>query len=275
MSIVTGRPFQQIINGQNLNIQIDGPAGAPWMVFSNSLASSFWQWAFLVNAFAGRFRFLRYDQRGHGGSAAPSGPFHMDDLASDFLGLLDAFEVDKAVFVGVSMGATTVLRAAARTSAPSGRCLGVVACDGVWRSAAGAASVWDERFAIVRGMGVRGLAHSTIGRWFRPEFIASRPETVTRITEMIAGTSPKGYIRCGTALQDFDFSADYPAFTVPVLYVAGAQDGDTPAIMKEMADATPNARYRVIDHCGHQPGLEQPEELFAAMDSFVRELGIG
>lgn len=272
MSIVTGRPFQQAVNGQNLNIQIDGPEGAPWMVCSNSLSSSLWQWTFLVSAFGNRFRLLRYDQRGHGGSGAPADSFHMDDLATDFLKLLDAFNVDKAVFVGVSMGATTALRSAAR--AP-GRCLGVIACDGVWRSAAGSASVWKERFAVVREQGVRGLADSTVERWFQPEFITSRPETVARIKNMIAGTSPEGYIGCGTALQNFDFSADYPILAVPVLYVAGAQDGDTPAVMKEMADATPDARYRCIDRCGHQPGFEQPDELAAAADSFVRELGIG
>ena len=31
-------------NGININYQIDGPNGAPWIVFSNSLATSLSMW---------------------------------------------------------------------------------------------------------------------------------------------------------------------------------------------------------------------------------------
>jgi pimeloyl-ACP methyl ester carboxylesterase len=55
----------------------------------------------------------------------------------------------------------------------------------------------------------------------------------------------------------------------------GAQDGDLPKIMREMADATPDSLFQIINDCGHLPSVAQPEIFFKAVDSFVRGLGIG
>ena len=271
MHVVTGQPFCVTINGARINGRIDGPEGAPWMVFSNSLSSNITAWDEQAASFAPHFRLLRYDQRGHGGSDAPTAPFFMDALADDLLALLAHFDIRKAVLVGVSMGATTVLRCAARE--PS-RCAGVVACDGSWRSASGAVAIWEERFAVVRGQGMQGLAEPTVARWFQPDFFSRKPDVVENVKSMITQTSAAGYIECGTALQQYDFRADYPAFPVPVLYVVGAQDGDLPAVMREMHEATPGSRYTVIEQCGHLPNIEQPEELFRIMDAFVRQIGV-
>ncbi len=259
------------VNGTRLNARLDGPEGAPWMVCSNSLSADVSLWDSLVASFGSRFRFLRYDQRGHGKSDAPVGDCSMDDLAGDLLALLDHFSIGKAVLTGVSMGCTTVLRCAARE--PS-RFLGVVACDGQWRSAPGAAAMWEERFAVVREKGMAAMAEPTVRRWFRPEFFNREPGVVAKIKAMVAATRPEGYICCGKALQAYDFSTDYTDLGVPVLYLAGEQDGDTPQVMRDMAEMTPDSRYHIVPHCGHLPNIEQEEIFLKAVDGFVRELGV-
>ena len=271
MSITTGQAIRVPVNGLRLNARVDGPEGAPWMVCSNSLSTNLSLWDAQVAAFGRRFRFLRYDQRGHGDSDAPAGYFSMDDLAGDLLALLDHFHVDKALLVGVSMGCVTALRCAAR--APS-RCLGVVGCDGQWRTAPDLASLWEERFLVARKAGVEALAEPTVRRWFQPGFFTKNPDEVKRIKAMVAATKPEGYLGCGKALQHYDFSVDHPSLTVPALFLAGAQDGAMPKVMREMADATPGSRLRIIDNCGHLPNIEQPEAFFEAVDGFIRELGI-
>jgi len=270
MDCVTGQNFCVSINGSRLNVRVDGPESAPWMVFSNSLSSNITAWDELVALFAPHFRFLRYDQRGHGGSDVPSVPFSMDTLADDLVALLAHFDIRNAILVGVSMGAATVLRCAVKE--PS-RCVGVVACDGMWCSASGTAAVWEERFAVVREQGMRGLVEPTVARWFQPDFFSRKPEVVEKVKGMIAETSPEGYIECATALQHYDFRADYHGFPVPVLYVVGAQDGDLPMLMREMHEGTPGSRYAVIEECGHLPTVEQPEILHRVMDEFIRQIG--
>jgi len=271
MSFTTEQAIRVSINGVKLNARVDGAEGAPWVVCSNSLSVNLSLWDGQVAAFGSRFRFLRYDQRGHGDSDAPAGDFSMDDLASDLLALLDCFNVDKAILVGVSMGCVTALRCAAR--APS-RCLGVVGCDGAWRSAPGAAAMWEERFSLVREGGMEAMAEPTVRRWFQPDFFTKKPDEVKRIKAMVAATKPEGYCGCAKALQNYDFSADYPALSIPALFLTGAQDGDLPKVMREMADATPGSSFQIIDNCGHLPNIEQPETFFKAVDGFVRKLGI-
>lgn len=272
MSIVTGREVRIPINGMQLNTRVDGPESLPWMVFSNSLSSSLSQWDDMVAHFGPRFRTLRYDQRGHGGSSAPAPGTTMEALADDLLQLTAHFGVQQAVLVGVSMGATTVLRCAAKEPA---RCAAVVPCDGAWRATPGSGPMWEERFALVRKEGMAGMAEPTVRRWFRPEFFTEKPEVVNKIRAMVAATSPEGYFACAEALQDYDFSADYPKLAVPALFVAGELDGDMPEVMKEMAAAAPNGSYQVIKGCGHLPNVEKPRELCAAMDAFLHEHGLG
>mgnify|MGYP001412441590 CR=1 FL=1 len=61
-------------NGIEFNCKLDGKRGAPWVVFSNSLATNLSMWDEQAEALGDRFQILRYDQRGHGGTEAP---FHV------------------------------------------------------------------------------------------------------------------------------------------------------------------------------------------------------
>lgn len=272
MNIVSGQPTRILVNGTTLNAQVDGREGAPWLVFCNSLASSLSMWDRQAEAFGARFRILRYDQRGHGASdVPPNDATTFEDLSADIAGLLDAFGIAEAVLAGASMGATTVVRAAARYPE---RCRAVVACDGQWSSPAGSGAMWDERVAAVKSGGMASLAEATARRWFLPDFYAANPDLMKRVEAMVAATPPGGYIACAAALRDYDYRADHPSLSLPVLYLVGAQDGDLPKVMREMADATPGSRYQIVDKCGHLPNIEQPETFFRAVDEFVRDLGI-
>ena len=100
-------------NGITINYQIDVPenanASAPWLVFSNSLATSLAMWDEQVEALKDSYRVLRYDQRGHGATDVPAGRYAYDTLLTDALGLLDALSIPKAHFAGLSMGGATAL----------------------------------------------------------------------------------------------------------------------------------------------------------------------
>jgi 3-oxoadipate enol-lactonase len=94
--------------------QVDGPAGAPAILLSNSLGTTLAMWDAQVPALAERCRVIRYDTRGHGRSSVPPGPYHIDDLADDALGLLDHLGIERVHFAGLSLGGMTGLRLAAR-----------------------------------------------------------------------------------------------------------------------------------------------------------------
>ena len=254
------------VNGLYLNTKVDGPENAPWLVFSNSLATNLSLWDEQVAALGSQFRILRYDQRGHGHSDMPPAGSTYNDLAQDMLGLLDHFKIEQAIFIGVSMGAVTVLRAAALRPE---RCRAVIACDGQWVASAAARADRLERIAMAEREDMQTLARHTAARWSLPDFPTRLPEHYRRMEEMVANTPKEGYLGCTRILLDYDFRQDYPGLSMPVLYIAGAQDGGVPKVVQAMAEATPRSTFMTIEHCGHIPALEQPEEFLKAVVAFI------
>jgi len=91
-------------NGTALNYSLEGREGAPVLMLSNSLGTNLHMWDWQRESFARHFRLLRYDSRGHGRSDAPQGPYSIEMLGRDALGLLDALGIERAHFCGLSKG---------------------------------------------------------------------------------------------------------------------------------------------------------------------------
>ena len=88
-------------NDIQINYELSGKKGAATVVLSHSLASSLLMWNPQMDALTPSFQILRYDVRGHGASDAPPGPYTLELLAGDVIGLLDALGIGQAHFVGL------------------------------------------------------------------------------------------------------------------------------------------------------------------------------
>ena len=254
------------VNGQNLHCRVDGPVGAPWLVFSNSLMTDLSMWDGQVAAFGDRFRILRYDQRGHGTSAVPPGDCHFDQLVADLAALLDHFDVSAATVVGISMGGVTVLGLGARHQQRVAR---LVLCDCGPASGPAGAAAWDERIAVAQAGGMAALAGPTIDRWFRPETVQANPPGVSAIHAMITTTKLDGFIRAARALQNYDYRPGLAALTLPTQLVVGENDAAVPATMRDMAAKCSVATLAVIPNSGHLPNIERPEHFNAILTAVL------
>ncbi len=93
---------------------------------------------------------------------------------------------------------------------------------------------------------------------------------MARVRAMIGTTSPDGYEACVRAIQGIDLLGRLPLIDLPVLLVAGAQDGAAPpAAMQGMAQAIPGAALEVLDPCGHLSAVQRPAALAALIDGFI------
>ena len=72
-------------NGIAIDYVIDGPEGAPWVTFSTKISNDATLWDDHVAGLTDRYRLLRYDSRGHGGTAATAGDYTFDLLNRDLL----------------------------------------------------------------------------------------------------------------------------------------------------------------------------------------------
>jgi 3-oxoadipate enol-lactonase len=253
-------------NGITFSCEIEGPEGAPWIVFSNSLATNLSMWDPQAADFKPSFRVLRYDQRGHGATEAPAGGYTYPQLVADAVALLDALEISRTHFVGLSMGGATAL---ALAELHPDRVDQVVVCDSPCMSTPATARQWEERIAIARNGGMAALVDSTLSRWFPPETLAAKPPHVERVRAMILSTPVDGFIGGSAALSDHDYNAAVSTVTRPVLFIAGSKDGVTPAAMQDMHRRLPGSRYVELDGAGHISNLDRPAEFTRAVREFI------
>jgi 3-oxoadipate enol-lactonase len=252
-------------NGISINYQVDGPEGAPWIVFSNSLATSTAMWDEQAAALKSSFRVLRYDQRGHGGTEVPGGRYAFDTLLDDALGLLDALGVAKAHFAGLSMGGATALGLAERHP---DRLDKVIVCDSPCQSTPQSSQQWEERIAVAQKQGIDALVEPTVGRWFPPETLAKNPPHLDKVRAMFRATPVNGFIGCAAALADHDYASAIASVKRPVLFLVGEKDAPAPA-MRKLHEKLPGSRYVELPGAGHISNMDRPAEFNRALQDFL------
>lgn len=241
-----------------LNHRINGPHDAPVVVLSNSLGSSMEMWAPQVPALSVRFRVLRYDQRGHGESPVPPGPYDIPDLGQDVLDLLDRNEIERAHFVGLSMGGMTGMWLAANAPERIDRL--VLLCT---TSYFGTPESWIERAATVREQGTAAVAEAGVERWLTEGFREREPAVAERFRAMIAAQPDEGYALCCGALERLDLRDELPKIAAPTLVIAGAQDPSTPPDPHALflTEDIRGARLHVLDPGAHLINVERATEV--------------
>ncbi|TKB87564.1 MAG: alpha/beta fold hydrolase, partial [Mesorhizobium sp.] len=96
--------FVTVGDGTRIAYRVDGDAGRPVLMLSNSIATTLRMWDMQVDELSKHFRVLRYDFRGHGGSGVPAGAYSLDRLGRDVIELLDALGIERVHFLGLSLG---------------------------------------------------------------------------------------------------------------------------------------------------------------------------
>jgi 3-oxoadipate enol-lactonase len=252
-------------NGISFNVQIDGPDGAPWLVFSNSLLTNLTMWDDQAAELKKSYRVLRYDQRGHGGTQATDGKYSFDLLVADVIALMDALSIPRAHFAGISMGGMTALFMAQRHP---GRFDRIIAADCGPASTPAGAQQWSERVALASDKGMGALADVTIPRWFPPEFVATKAPVLDKVRGMILATPIKGFAGCAAALSDYDLRPGLPGIERPTLLVVGTKDA-TLAGIRAIKEAVKGAKLIELEGAGHLSNLEQPAAFTSAVRDFL------
>jgi 3-oxoadipate enol-lactonase len=238
-----------------IDIRYDIAGAGPWLILSHSLATDLTLWDDQMAALTPHFRVLRVDTRGHGGSGAPDMSYDFAMLTSDVLGLMDALNVERAHFCGISMGGMIAQHVALVAPERIDKLVLVSTTSGYPPDARAA---WADRIAGVRKSGIEPLVAPTLERWFTAPYRASHPETMARIGALIRATPAAGYIGSGQAIAMLDTTEKLPALRSPTLVIAGADDAGTPPAMGRLiAERIPGARFESIPSSSHLCNVEQ------------------
>ncbi|MGI3170311.1 3-oxoadipate enol-lactonase [Pseudooceanicola sp. C21-150M6] len=242
------------------------PSGAP-VVFANSLGTDLRLWDKVLPMLPAGLRLIRYDKRGHGLTGGGPSPYSMGTLVRDAEGLLDHLGVRDALFVGLSIGGMI------------GQGLAVKRMDQVRalvisNSAAkiGTPEMWQQRIDMTLSEGIEPMANAVMERWFGRAF-RDTPELAAWRT-MLVRQSPQGYAGCSAAISGTDFYTPTSGLRLPVLGIAGSEDGSTPPdLVRETVDLVPGSKFALIRGAGHLPCVEKPEEYARILTDFIKETG--
>jgi 3-oxoadipate enol-lactonase len=210
------------------------------------------------------FRALRFDTRGEGKTSVTPGPYSIEQLARDVIGLMDHLGIERAHFCGLSMGGmigmwlarnaeNRLQKAVLSNTAPK----------------IGTPESWGARIDAIRRGGMATVAPGVTERWYTPAFRANSPETVARTQRMIEGMPLEGYVACCAAVRDFDAREIVGQIRVPILVITGNQDAATPAADgRSLAEKIPGARFVELN-ASHLSNIEASEQFTSELIRFL------
>ena len=254
-----------------LNHVLQGPEDAPVLVMASSLGTTLEMWDAQVPALGERFRLVRYDHRGHGGSPVPPGPYAMGDLGGDVLALMDRLGVERFSFCGLSVGGMVGMWLG--SEAPE-RVERLVLCCTAARF--DPPDAWEARARSVRAGGVDAVADAVLERWFTPALREERPEVLEWAGVVLRSSPAEGYAGCCEAIRDADLRPRLGGISAPTLVIAGSDDPAAPVEKAEaIRDGIPDSRLAVIERAAHIANVERPDEVTAEILDHLEPLRKG
>ena len=243
---------------------LEGQSGSPVLVFSNSLGANYSMWDPQAAEFRKRCRVLRYDTRGHGQSSVTPGPYLIEQLAKDVIALLDALDLGRVHFCGLSMGGMIGMWLG--VNAPE-RLSKLVLCNTAAKI--GTSEFWNARIDAVQKNGMKSVASAVVERWFSPAFRHKSPATISSTLKMLEEANPDGYAACCAAVRDFDFRKQLRNIHMPALVIAGTHDPATPpADGRFLADQIQGARFAELN-AAHLSNIEEQDRFNREIAAFL------
>jgi 3-oxoadipate enol-lactonase len=224
------------------------------LLLSNSIGTDLTMWDPQIEEFTKHFRVLRYDSRGHGASEVPTGPYSMDRLGRDAVELLDALKINRAHFLGLSLGGMV------------GQWLGVHAPERIDRlilsnTAAylGPAKQVNERIREVLKADRSETAETFLRNWFPLNLLESAGPIIAKIHSVLLATDPRGVAGALAAVRDMDLRRPIALISHPTLVIGGQYDTVTLPSHSELIAATVPGAKLIMLPVVHLSNLETPD----------------
>ena len=243
------------INNCKIAYTLEGDNRLPAVVLSHALATRAEIWGYQLPLLTKRFRVLRYDIRGHGKSEAAADSYSFGLLASDVAALLEYLKIDRAAFVGLSIGGMIGQQFA--LDYPE-KLWGLVLCSTGSVTDNRGKAILEERIGTVCAEGLTGQVGPTLKRWFTSPFIEQAPNTVRWVSDLILSTSVKGYVGCCRTLQTLDFTNQLSRIQTRTLLIPGSQDPAFPEQSSRIIqDQISKSELTILPNAAHLGCIER------------------
>lgn len=254
-------------NGVGIDYREEG-SGIP-VIFIHAFPLNQTMWDDQLVELRSYCRAITLDLRGFGRSNVPAGPYTMDQMAADVRGLMSALNIDRAVFVGLSMGGYVSL-AFCRNYPES--VLALVLAD--TRATSDTPEARERRLKSATKVEVEGagaIADDMIPLLLGSTTRETRLPIMDRVRAMIEGNTPQAIASAQRGMAARSDSTDILSrIEFPVLVIVGSEDTLTPlAEAENLRNGITGAHLHVIESAGHLSNLERPAEFNAVLLEFI------
>ncbi len=257
--------------GERIFYEVSGDG--PPVVLGHSLLCDGRMWDGVVPSLARTHRVVNVDFRGHRHSSGRV-PFSLEDLADDWLAIMDAEKIDRAALVGLSMGGMVSMRLALR--APD-RVAAMVILD----SAAAPESLRKKiEYGVMAETFRRiGPLDPLIARALKILFgktaQRARPELLEREAARTKEQDPLGiYHATHAVVRRRSIEKELAAIKAPTLVIAGTEDtATTPERNEQIAAGIPGTALILLPHVGHLSAVEAPEQVAREIEGHLGRCG--
>ncbi|MBL0943821.1 MAG: alpha/beta hydrolase [Hydrogenophaga sp.] len=221
------------------------------------------------------YRAIAWDMPGYGRSA-PIEPYTFKGLAQSCVDLIDALQCESVVLVGHSMGGMVAQEVVARRPDKVSRLVlaGTSAAFGK-RTDGRSAEAWAQQFIAQRTAPLdAGKSMAEVAQVLVPQMTGpgALPEGLRLAEHCMGGVPAATYRRALECLVTFDRQQQLADIRVPTLLIGGEFDRvAAPAVMKQMGEAIPRARYAELKGIGHLMNLEAPDDFDGLLLGFLAE----
>jgi pimeloyl-ACP methyl ester carboxylesterase len=248
---------------------------APGVLLLHGLMGRASHWAGTARWLAERHRAVALDQRGHGRSGRPAGPYHREAYIGDAEAAILQLGLGPAVLIGHDMGALTAWQLAARRP---DLVRGLVICD-MRASALGVASQreWEDWFA---SWPVPFATLADVRKWFGeddPWVERPSPSRGAFYAEVMA-ESPDGWrpvfdpAHLLKSRETWVYEAHWEELAqvrCPTLVVRGLDSALGRAEAQEMVRVLPRGAYAEVPDADHLVHYDEPDAWRTAIEPFL------
>jgi 3-oxoadipate enol-lactonase len=232
-----------------------------------------------IKAFAGQARMIAIDIHGHGASSALSKPISLDQMAEDYLDLIQQLGIQQAIWCGVSLGGMASLRIAIRhpeavlgllllnTDASGGTGKKVPSFDGL-NAVLTLQFLWNTPFLKQQVLTAGLFGRTTLQN--HPELVQIWTERMQQISSASIKYAVEAVLSANPILDQLS------SIHVPTIVAGGSEDTSLPmpasqAIHQRIKDST----LVEIEACGHSSSVEQPKRVSQLLEQLLTEINCG
>ena len=248
-----------------INFYIKGK-GRP-LVLIHPLGLDYRLWDYCIGDLAEHRTLITFDLPGHGLSPVPDNNYSIEDISKNLLESLRLADIDKADFLGLSIGGMILQHFASVNASMVEK---LILVDTTFKYSKDWQLNWTERARISREEGLENMLEKLLEAFFTEDYLRKGSEDIDYCRDVISKMSGEGYALACEALSRCNLEKSASAITSQTLILCGDQDND---LFKDatlwLSQNIPHSQYEWLAPAQHLSPLERRVDFLKIVRKFL------